>query len=60
MMICPPRRPRAVLVGSANITGAALGTNLECGLLVRGGSTAGSIRQHISGLVERHELRRAR
>jgi len=50
----------AVLVGSANITGAALGTNLECGLLVRGGSTARSIRQHISGLVERHELRRAR
>jgi len=40
----------AALVGSANITGAALGKNLECGLLVRGGETARNLRQHVDAL----------
>lgn len=45
----------AALIGSANITGAALGRNLECGLLVQGGDTARSLHQHIASLVaEKH------
>jgi len=40
----------AALVGSANITGTALGKNLECGLLVRGGDTARNLRQHVDAL----------
>lgn len=44
------------LVGSANITGAALGKNLECGLLVRGGPAPHNIRRHVQGLVDRGEL----
>ncbi len=40
----------AALVGSANITGAALGKNIECGLLVRGGPIPWQLRQHIDGL----------
>jgi len=46
----------AALVGSANITGAALGKNLECGLLVRGGPAPDNIRSHVQGLVDRGEL----
>lgn len=41
----------AALIGSANITGAALGINLECGLLVHGGDTARSLREHVASLV---------
>lgn len=45
----------SALIGSANITGAALGKNLECGLLVRGGDTPRNLRQHITSLVaEKH------
>jgi len=45
----------SALVGSANITGAALGKNLECGLLVRGGGTARSLCQHVASLLaEKH------
>ena len=45
----------SALIGSANITGAALGKNLECGLLVRGGDTARSLRHHVASLVaEKH------
>lgn len=40
----------AALVGSANITTAAFAKNFECGLLVRGGATAGTIRRQVSDL----------
>ena len=46
----------SALIGSANITGAALGKNLECGLLVRGGDTARSLRQHIASLLAENYL----
>lgn len=46
----------AALVGSANITGAALGKNLECGLLVRGGGTARNLRQHVDALRSTEHL----
>lgn len=46
----------AALVGSANVTGAALEKNLECGLLVRGGPTARRITQHVERLVSTGEL----
>lgn len=48
----------AALIGSANITGAALAKNLECGLLVRGGDTARSLRQHIAALLAEKHLER--
>jgi phosphatidylserine/phosphatidylglycerophosphate/cardiolipin synthase-like enzyme len=38
---------RIALVGSANLTGAGLDKNLECGLLVRGGPVPGEIAAHI-------------
>lgn len=41
---------RAALIGSANVTGAALGRNLECGLLVRGGPHPGQVRDHVRSL----------
>ncbi|MET3808705.1 phosphatidylserine/phosphatidylglycerophosphate/cardiolipin synthase-like enzyme [Nakamurella sp. UYEF19] len=47
----------SALVGSANITGAALGKNLECGLLVRGIDTALSLRQHVASLVAEKHLK---
>jgi len=46
----------SALIGSANITGAALGKNLECGLLVRGGDTPRRLRQHIASLVAGQQL----
>lgn len=46
----------SALIGSANITGAALGKNLECGLLVRGGDTARSLRLHVASLVAEKQL----
>jgi cardiolipin synthase len=39
------------LVGSANITGRAMETNLECGVLIRGGRQPQLIRDHIFGLL---------
>lgn len=44
------------LVGSANVTGAALGKNLECGLLVRGGSAARKLRDHVEALLREGAL----
>jgi cardiolipin synthase len=38
---------RTALVGSANLTGHALERNLECGLLVRGGSVPGLLVDHL-------------
>jgi cardiolipin synthase A/B len=47
------------LVGSANFTGRAMATNLECGILVRGGPQPRAIRAHIDDLWARAELQRA-
>lgn len=44
------------LIGSANITGAALDKNLECGLLIRGGGTARSLRLHVETLLTEGHL----
>lgn len=47
----------AALIGSANLTGAALERNLECGLLVKGGSTPREIASHIHSLCKLGMLR---
>ncbi|HEX3426400.1 MAG TPA: DISARM system phospholipase D-like protein DrmC [Acidimicrobiales bacterium] len=41
------------LIGSANLTGRAMDTNLECGVLLRGGGQPQLIRDHIFGLLRR-------
>jgi len=41
---------RIALVGSANLTSRAMETNLECGILVRGGSQPRAIREHVADL----------
>lgn len=46
---------RAALIGSANVTGAALDRNLECGVLLRG-ETAQRLRRHITLLAEAGEI----
>lgn len=38
---------RIALVGSANLTAAAIGRNLECGLLVRGGTVPARLADHV-------------
>lgn len=48
---------RVALVGSANLTGRALGFNLECGVLLRGGDAPAQIRKHLLALVEEGTLR---
>jgi cardiolipin synthase A/B len=48
-----------VLVGSANLTGRAIHDNLECGLLIRGGSTPRHIRAHLTDLLHQGILARA-
>lgn len=40
------------LVGSANLTGRALERNLECGVLLRGGTAPACIRGHLLQLLE--------
>lgn len=47
----------AALIGSANVTSAALERNLECGLLVSGGPEPAAVRSHIRSLVELGVLR---
>lgn len=47
----------AALIGSANLTGAALESNLECGLLVCSSPTAHRITDHIERLLNRGDLR---
>lgn len=42
---------RLALVGSANLTGAGLERNLECGVLVRGGPLPSAIRDHLLNLA---------
>lgn len=46
------------LVGSANLTGRALERNLECGVLIRGGSAPAMIRAHLHQLLEARVLQR--
>lgn len=41
---------RTALVGSANLTGRAMVENLECGVLLRGGTHPRAIRDHVFGL----------
>lgn len=41
---------RVALVGSANLTSRAMESNLECGILIRGGSQPRAIHDHITGL----------
>jgi len=49
---------RTALVGSANLTGRAMETNLECGILIRGGPQPGAIRDHVLDLYATGHLRR--
>ena len=46
------------LVGSANLTSRAMESNLECGILIRGGPQPKAIRDHIAGLYTSGSLRR--
>jgi phosphatidylserine/phosphatidylglycerophosphate/cardiolipin synthase-like enzyme len=46
------------LVGSANLTSRAMESNLECGILIRGGPQPKAIRDHIAGLYASGSLRR--
>lgn len=46
------------LVGSANLTSRAMETNLECGILLRGGPHPRAIRSHIIDLYATGRLRR--
>jgi phosphatidylserine/phosphatidylglycerophosphate/cardiolipin synthase-like enzyme len=49
----------AAFVTSANLTGAAMGHNMELGLLVRGGATPRRLARHFHLLVENGTLQRA-
>ncbi len=48
---------RIALVGSANLTSRAMETNLECGILIRGGNQPRAIRDHIAELQARRYLK---
>ena len=50
---------RLALVGSANFTGRGMESNLECGILIRGGPQPGAILDHIAELRARGYLERA-
>lgn len=41
---------QVALVGSANLTSRAVESNLECGILIRGGPQPRAIRDHVTGL----------
>jgi phosphatidylserine/phosphatidylglycerophosphate/cardiolipin synthase-like enzyme len=43
-------------VTSANLTGSALERNIECGLLVRGGSAPGRLADHVAALIRERVL----
>jgi len=47
------------LVGSANFTSRAMESNLECGILLRGGPEPAAIRQHIGEMLARRFLEQA-
>lgn len=48
---------RDVLLTSANMTNAAYSSNVELGVLCRGGSTARNVQEHFDGLIARGVLR---
>ena len=48
----------AALVTSANLTGSAMMSNMELGLLVRGGDVPRRLAEHFDDLIARGELRR--
>jgi phosphatidylserine/phosphatidylglycerophosphate/cardiolipin synthase-like enzyme len=48
---------RIALITSANLTSRAMETNLECGILIRGGPQPRAIRDHITGLQAHGYLR---
>lgn len=47
---------RVALVGSANLTSAAMEANLECGILLRGGPHPAAIRAHLRALRNNGDL----
>lgn len=49
---------QVALVGSANLTGRAMESNLECGILIRGGLQPQAVRDHVTGLYAAGLLRR--
>ena len=49
---------QVALVGSANLTSRAMESNLECGILIRGGPQPRAVRNHITGLHAAGLLRR--
>jgi cardiolipin synthase len=49
---------RIALVGSANLTSRAMETNLECGILIRGGRQPRAIREHVMQLQALNILKR--
>lgn len=50
---------KTALVTSANLTNRAMETNLECGILIRGGSQPRAIRDHVNALWSQGQLRRS-
>ena len=54
-----PHGPITV-VTSANLTNRAMETNLECGILIRGGPQPRAIRDHITGLQAHGYLERSK
>ena len=48
----------AVLVTSANLTGAAMSKNMELGLLVKDRNVAGKLQRHFKALIDEHPIRR--
>ncbi len=47
---------RVALIGSANLTGHAMDRNLECSVMLRGGTQPGDIVRHVRDLVARGQL----
>jgi cardiolipin synthase A/B len=46
----------AILVSSANLTGAAMDRNMELGLLVEGGHLAETVDRHFDELIEAEQV----
>lgn len=49
---------RVALISSANLTGYALGKNMEAGVLLTGGSIPEDLQRHLSALIETKTIRR--
>jgi cardiolipin synthase A/B len=47
---CAALHAKIALVGSANLTSRAMESNLECGILIRGGPQPRAVRNHITRL----------